>query len=995
MLLRMTRPPKQVPLTVQPLSIQYIHLGRTQKYLKLSQEKFEKTQLDLIIEGVITVYNQSKQSNKRETFHFMPERKSPLTGYKVRIYGKVHNSKTRLVRKVEEISGEQLLNDRKTEFVVFCYRKEPKEIFALTTGQAWEAVRPCVDYQFPPHIAERMLDSTRITKIARRYLVGADAHQTLISPAGHDLYRITNLYQLVESFESYVKSGNSFMDLGITTIKPKVSIATGLVKVNCQISLGKYSKILDLFSRYYQNKKSLKGVDPGFQFLHYLQPAQIASTDLNHQLVKKAWENYSKGKEQTASFRHKKLEDYLSATHFKLIRSERSEVYTLPEQPPTLEEIIDYLVDLLPEHEEMDAEILLRELSTWKLKYDQQDACSLITCLEGEVRYEDKTYFKARNMWYELSVDFNMLLYADYLDFLRQALIPRGQEGDLPRPWAGNERKGYLTQAMVQKKLGITQGIRSFMEKLKTTKVSFLDTLGYVNQKWLVGEILKVPVIQKHRDNIDKLLGSLVGINKQKLQQYVGDDATAVFDELNKQRPVLKDGNQKFVLNPFLYPLIDHPFLKGDKYKKFITFLEGMCVLKDTIEDEESYNRSYGSKQDYLVFDQIIPNNIELCDIAYFSPDTTYLYAVKETFGQPTRVACSQILNAAKELRSALSTNAKDHYLKQLWEEAVPKHSHESPWRQNLKAKLKHLGEKEFFNHFFERKVVFVYAFLEDGKRSLHKEVKRPSSISLENLYESQEDIETYSQMLLEKGFIDERGRITGKFMGTSKQDFLPESGDNAKTLYDHLKTYAPQSKSTIAKLELIRLSQELRSLNFDLKICEIRRPQGEVDEMEVDENPSDTPPASRTPLPLSREFSDISPPSSPSPSPDLGRHMKNIGNSCYIAATLQMMFNIPEVCAKIRETSQPGNLANRLKKALDDREVDLVPLRARIFDGSNSEFSRQRIGEQHDAHELLLHLFQQLGGNLESQTASVALTRREAPFQSFLTHIFQRKRRG
>ncbi len=39
MLLRMTRPPKQVPLTVQPLSIQYIHLGRTQKVFKaLSRE---------------------------------------------------------------------------------------------------------------------------------------------------------------------------------------------------------------------------------------------------------------------------------------------------------------------------------------------------------------------------------------------------------------------------------------------------------------------------------------------------------------------------------------------------------------------------------------------------------------------------------------------------------------------------------------------------------------------------------------------------------------------------------------------------------------------------------------------------------------------------------------------------------------------------------------------------------------------------------------------
>ena len=157
----------------------------------------------------------------------------------------------------------------------------------------------------------------------------------------------------------------------------------------------------------------------------------------------------------------------------------------------------------------------------------------LIECLEGEVRVEGKAYFKIRGLWIQLAADYTALLHDDFRTILRQTLIKPDEEGQLPHTWKGNNPEIFLTEPSVKKFLPTTIKIRAFMKKLNETKVSFVTPTGIVNQKRLIGEILKVKEIVIHKDAIEKELA----VQDQKtliprLKTKLGDGADLIIKAL-------------------------------------------------------------------------------------------------------------------------------------------------------------------------------------------------------------------------------------------------------------------------------------------------------------------------------------------------------------------------------------------------------------------------------------------------------------------------------
>ena len=146
-------------------------------------------------------------------------------------------------------------------------------------------------------------------------------------------------------------------------------------------------------------------------------------------------------------------------------------------------------------------------------------------------------------------------------------------------------------------------------------------------------------------------------------------------DVIPSQTKKKNSSGDKSVINPLAYPWKKS---LGSNHKAFESYLVELCTQDKEGEKEENYNRSYSYKKanggkpfgpgsGYLVLDQILPQNIELGDIIKYTKDTTYIYHVKEELGQETRVVLSQVLNAAKELRSALSTNQPQDFLQMMW----------------------------------------------------------------------------------------------------------------------------------------------------------------------------------------------------------------------------------------------------------------------------------------------------------------------------------------
>jgi len=249
---------------------------------------------------------------------------------------------------------------------------------------------------------------------------------------------------------------------------------------------------------------------------------------------------------------------------------------------------------------------------------------------------------------------------------------------------------------------------------------------------------------------------------------------------------------------------------------------------------EAQFNRSYQTVEDYYVCDQICPLGIEICDLIFESRKSqkTYFYHNKEKFGQSTREVRSQILNSAEIIKDA-NINNSFNILEQFYERATNPQT-DSCYREEIKKKFKkRFPTKKDFLNIFQKKIVFVYAFADDAKemRLLETEADREIFVSKTTLEEAHRYFkgkgDILFQELFDSGFLTKKGSLTTKFFGTSQERFKLQSlsvKNQNQQLYKVLKNHAPDFKSLIAKLELISLSEELKKLGFEFKICQIKR---------------------------------------------------------------------------------------------------------------------------------------------------------------------------
>lgn len=79
--------------------------------------------------------------------------------------------------------------------------------------------------------------------------------------------------------------------------------------------------------------------------------------------------------------------------------------------------------------------------------------------------------------------------------------------------------------------------------------------------------------------------------------------------------------------------------------------------------DEDSYNRSHKNKPTHFVFDKVISDNIELCDLLVIEDDRVYFIHVKDGFNTKMRDLYIQVVLSAKRLSNDLRDNIKSSFL--------------------------------------------------------------------------------------------------------------------------------------------------------------------------------------------------------------------------------------------------------------------------------------------------------------------------------------------
>ncbi|MFH7014664.1 DUF6119 family protein [Flavobacterium sp. FlaQc-47] len=126
---------------------------------------------------------------------------------------------------------------------------------------------------------------------------------------------------------------------------------------------------------------------------------------------------------------------------------------------------------------------------------------------------------------------------------------------------------------------------------------------------------------------------------------------------------------------------------------------------KEVVRKESQYNLLYNDIENYLVFDTITINGIELCDIIYYDESNLYLIHVKYGFDSSIRELYNQVILSARRLQESLVSKEKE-YLKRNFRSIQKKNN------------IKNLSQSEFIK-LFSKKINYIMAFTSDNKNEI------------------------------------------------------------------------------------------------------------------------------------------------------------------------------------------------------------------------------------------------------------------------------------
>ncbi len=127
---------------------------------------------------------------------------------------------------------------------------------------------------------------------------------------------------------------------------------------------------------------------------------------------------------------------------------------------------------------------------------------------------------------------------------------------------------------------------------------------------------------------------------------------------------------------------------------------------KTILRTEGVYNFEYDEKDNYIVLDTLIADNLELCDIMFYNEDELYLIHVKYGFQSKMRELTNQVLISARRLRETKGTKEKK-LLVDIHHQLIEK-------GYNINGL-----DLEHFIALFEKRIKYVIAFTSHLKKDL------------------------------------------------------------------------------------------------------------------------------------------------------------------------------------------------------------------------------------------------------------------------------------
>ncbi|KAK3597744.1 hypothetical protein CHS0354_006099 [Potamilus streckersoni] len=756
-----------------------------------------------------------------------------------------------------------------------------KGAFAICTGAAYHKVLPYVDTTFACSVARKILDPKSVAQLKCRLLNGQTIRIDKLfhkDRRGPDLPTVANeSFFIAEGFQAQIKT---LLDVGLNVLSRKsssIKVTRFSLKImKSLIMADMFGLLKDLLHVHLSN--DYKDAEE-FEFLNYVKP--VKSNDLtkklNHHLERYFLEE-SKVNRNGFFICHNKYEQWVKCEKVQLSKNTKQGKVRIKswEGRPDISDIIDALGE---EH---------RDWSSLQIRYKSKGkwwSDKFLNYIHGHVLYKRIYYFHIGKDWFKVDVEYIRRMDHTFFKLVKERLLCEKDEGYLPLPWCSEKYSNERINA--NHCIAFCENVlQRDLSKEDRTKIN--DIFLKSDRKSEHGQFL---TSQDDEESRESLTAGNNGANAEEenepplpdsydpvgeIEHSLSDDDDGDDDndddngnlvQKKKQRSAYpRENRRKYDVSAIKSPL-----------SKIIGEVEcKLCLKSLTSRDEEKYNKMYylllnqfleenpssslnknlGVDPDnkfptFLHGDKILVENVELFDILKITKDKLYLYHVKEGVGQKTRDAVSQIRISANLINKARESKQTQKILGK-WYKQIMNCKDEDQTRLKLKEdfKKRKCSKDEFLNLFLKKKIVYVYAFLDDTKgrkpfnelvsqeqRLLEKEdiykALQVKSQKRKNMVDVLCESLTSDNILAEKdtGFI-----VESKFLDRNTKELFQMFKDvgfsdrQADLLFHTLqKHFVPtvSIKSHIAKFELIRLAHDFNSSypDFELRFWQIRKP--------------------------------------------------------------------------------------------------------------------------------------------------------------------------
>ncbi|MBB6503004.1 DUF6119 family protein [Pedobacter cryoconitis] len=251
-----------------------------------------------------------------------------------------------------------------------------------------------------------------------------------------------------------------------------------------------------------------------------------------------------------------------------------------------------------------------------------------------------------------------------------------------------------------------------------------------LNKDEIYPEVIK-RAYHLHSNNQRNIMFYLYGVH---IQCYIGRKQTATSGfmfhfnaefSLRNESVFLVDGKWYKLKNSFIDSLIDQTerILRNSKLMNSIVYEPwAYNAVNSKYGDEGDYNLLYDGVKNYIVFDKVIVEGVELCDILHISGKEIYLIHVKQGFSAKVRELTNQILISARRLQEAIKSKQKEYFDK-LYHGLLLRN-----------RSTNGLTIDEFYNIFIMNKPIYVFAtasqltddlIIEDNMRKYDSNIAR------------------------------------------------------------------------------------------------------------------------------------------------------------------------------------------------------------------------------------------------------------------------------